>query len=255
MRLSLFLAILFAGSIHAEEQWVPLFDGKSLDGWTPKFKGEELGFNYLDTFQVKNGVLTVNYDKYTKFDERYGHLFFKEKFSQYKIRIEYRFIGDQCPGGPGWATRNSGVMLHCQDPKTMSKDQSFPVSIEAQFLGGLGKGKRPTANMCSPGTNVVMDGKLFTTHCTSSKSKTYDRDQWVTVEIEVHGAGKITHRIGGEVVLEYEQPQYDPKDKDAQAILPKGGDLLIHEGYIALQAESHPCEFRKVEVMKLAPRK
>ncbi|MBA4062393.1 MAG: DUF1080 domain-containing protein [Isosphaera sp.] len=232
--------------------WVPLFDGKTLDGWTPKVKGYELGDNHADTFRVKDGAITVNYDKYDEFGGKFGHLFYKDAFSHYRLRVEYRFVGDQAKGGPGWATRNSGVMFHCQDPKTMRKDQDFPVSVEAQFLGGLGKGNRTTNNMCSPGTHVVLDGKLFKTHCTSSKSKTYDGDQWVTAEIEVNGGGAVRHFVNGDLVLEYKEPQLDEADKDAAPLVKaRGGKVLLEEGYIALQAESHPVEFRKVEIKVL----
>jgi len=230
--------------------WVPLFNGKNLDGWTPKITGYELGDNHADTFRVEDGVLKVGYDKYKEFGGKFGHLFYKDKFSHYRLRIEYRFVGEQCKGGPGWATRNSGVMFHCQDPKTMRKEQDFPVSIEAQFLGGLGKGNRTTNNLCSPGTHVVMGGKLFTPHCTNSKSKTYHGDVWVTAEIEVRGSGTVKHFVEGELVLEYEKPQLDEKDADAKKLI-KDGKVLIEEGYLALQAESHPCEFRKVEIKVL----
>ena len=240
-----------SGDEPKEKEWVPLFNGKNLDGWTPKITGYELGDNFSDTFRVADGVLKVGYDKYTEFGGKFGHLFYKDKFSHYRLRVEYRFVGDQCKGGPGWATRNSGVMFHCQDPKTMRKDQDFPVSIEAQFLGGLSNKKdRPTNNMCSPGTNVVMNGKLFTTHCTNSKSKTYNGDVWVTAEIEVNGSGTVKHFVEGELVLEYEKPQLDERDADAKKLI-KDGKLLLEEGYIALQAESHPVEFRKVEIKVL----
>jgi hypothetical protein len=231
-------------------EWVPLFNGKNLDGWTPKITGYELGDNHADTFRVENGAIAVRYDKYTEFGGKFGHLFYKDKFSHYRLKVEYRFVGDQCKGGPGWATRNSGVMLHCQDPKSMRKEQDFPVSIEAQFLGGLGKGNRTTCNMCSPGTHVVLGGKLFTTHCTNSKSKTYNGDMWVTAEIEVNGGGTVKHFVEGELVLEYEKPQLDEKDADAKKLI-KDGKVLLEEGYIALQAESHPVEFRKVEIRVL----
>jgi Domain of Unknown Function (DUF1080) len=233
-----------------DDGWVPLFNGKNLDGWTPKIKGYELGDNHNDTFRVADGAIQVRYDKYDTFAGKFGHLFYKTQFSHYRVRIEYRFVGEQCKDGPPWATRNSGVMLHCQDPKTMRKDQDFPVSIEAQFLGGLGKGNRSTCNMCSPGTHVVMNGKLFTTHCTNSKSKTFDGDQWVTAEIEVNGSGAIKHYVNGELVLEYEKPQLDEKDADAKKLI-KDGKVLIEEGYLSLQAESHPCDFRKVEIKVL----
>ena len=233
-----------------DADWVPLFNGKNLDGWTPKITGYEYGDNYADTFRVEDGVIKVRYDKYKAFDGKFGHLFYKDKFSHYRLRVEYRFVGDQCKGGPGWATRNSGVMFHCQDPKTMRKDQEFPVSIEFQLLGGLGKGKRSTANMCSPGTHIVLDGKLYKPHCFDSKSKTYNGDAWVTAELEVHGSGTVKHFVEGELVLEYEKPQLDDGDADAKKLI-KDGKVLLEEGYLSLQAESHPVEFRKVEIKVL----
>jgi hypothetical protein len=234
----------------AASGWISLFNGKDLDGWTPKLKGYELGENYADTFRVENGVLKVSYDKYSRFDGRFGHLFYKSPFSHYRLRIEYRFVGDQCRGGPSWGFRNSGVMIHGQRPESMRKDQDFPVSIEVQFLGGNGRDPRPTANVCTPGTNIVMGGQLITRHCTDSKSRTYHGDQWVTVEVEVHGNGVIRHIVDGQTVLEYEKPQLDDRDADARRLI-KDGNLMLHGGSISLQAESHPIEFRKVEILPL----
>ncbi|HQK94772.1 MAG TPA: DUF1080 domain-containing protein, partial [Armatimonadota bacterium] len=194
----------------------------------------------------------VAYDEWDRFSGEFGHLFYKEPFSHYRLRIEYRFVGEQVTEGPGWALRNSGVMLHCQPPETMGIDQSFPVSVEVQFLGGDGTNERHTANLCTPGTNVVMGGELITRHCTDSASKTYHGDQWVTVEIEVDGGTTIRHLLDGQVVLEYDQPQLDPNDGDAKPLIEAAkGELALTGGYIALQAESHPVEFRRVEILNL----
>jgi Domain of Unknown Function (DUF1080) len=232
--------------------WVQLFNGKDLDGWIPKIAGHELGDNYGNTFRVRDGLLAVSYDQYTNFDDRFGHLFYRGTYSYYRIAVEYRFVGEQARGGPAWALRNSGIMVHGQRPETIRKNQDFPISIEVQLLGAGGTGERTTANLCTPGTNVVINGALFTTHCLNSQSKTYRGEQWVRVEAEVLGAGRITHFVNGEPVLSYEQPQigggnvinYDPAVK-------KDGALLT-EGSISLQSESHPVEFRKVELLKLA---
>jgi len=255
MRSILSLAIAFSAVAFAEaddkkeDGWKPLFNGKDLEGWTPKIKGYKLGDNFGDTFYVEDKCIKVKYDKYEgKFDERFGHLFYKESFGHYKLRIEYRFVGEQCKGGPGWATRNSGVMIHGQDPATMDKDQSFPVSIEVQFLGGLGKGDRPTCNLCTPGTNVELDEKIYTPHCTNSKSKTIHGDEWVTAEVEVNGGGIIKHYVDGEEVYSYSKAQYDPKDADAKKLIKDPKNLIIEKGTISLQSESHPIEFRKVEI-------
>ena len=242
---------MFAGLELRAEKYRSIFNGKNLDGWTVKIKGYPAGKNFKDTFRVEDGVMKVGYAGYGKFDDRFGHIFYKEKFSHYRIRLEYRFVGDQIQGGPGWAFRNSGIMLHCQDPKTMRVEQDFPVSIEVQLLGGGATGRRTTANLCTPGTNVVMDGKLQTRHCFSSKSKTYRGDQWVKVEVEVRGGEVIEHFVNGESVMRYTKAQYDPHDADAKQLIKKG-QLALTEGYISLQSESHPVEFRKIEVQQLA---
>jgi len=234
-----------------ESRWIALFNGKDLKGWTPKIRGYELGEDPHRTFRVEEGLLKVRYDEgYEQFNDRFGHLFYEKPFSRYILRAEYRFVGEQVPGGAGWAYRNSGLMLHGQDPKTMGRDQNFPVSIEVQLLGGDGTNERTTANLCTPGTHVVMDGKLVTQHCISSTSKTYHGDQWVTVEVEVHGGQIIRHIIDGEVVLEYNRPVLDPNDADAQRLI-QGDDVSLSGGTISVQSESHPIDFRRIELLVL----
>jgi len=258
MTASLFAAILLSAlTATAQDQpragrWISLFNGKDLTGWTPKFRGCELGENFNDTYRVSDGAIQVRYDKYSKFDTRFGHLFYQTPYSNYVIRCEYRFVGNQCPGGPGWAFRNSGIMIHCQPPATMRKEQEFPVSIEVQMLGGNGKDARPTGNVCTPGTLISMGGNVIKAHCINSTSKTFHGDQWVILEVEVHGAGAIINKVNGEVVFTYEKPELDPGDGDAKKIIAeRGGRTALEGGYISLQAESHPCEFRKIELLPL----
>jgi len=234
------------------EDWIQLFNGKSLDGWTPKFAKHDIGENFNDTFRVENGLLEVRYDKWTKFDGEFGHLFYKDAFSYYRIAAEYRFVGQQVSGGPGWATRNNGLMLQSPDPKTMTKDQDFPISIEVQLLGGLSDGKpRTTANLCTPGSNVVMDGKLFTPHCKNSTSKTYDGDQWVRVEVEVRGDELVRHIVEGATVLEYSKPQMGGGQASPVDPKVKVDGTPMDRGFISIQAETAPIDFRKIELLNL----
>jgi len=235
-----------------KKEWISLLNGKDLTGWVPKITGYEAGTNFGDTFRVENGVLKVSYDKYDSFGGRFGHLFYKTPFSHYVIAVEYRFVGEQVKEGPAWAFRNNGVMVHGQPVETMKKDQDFPISIEAQLLGGRGDGSaRSTANLCTPGTNVVMNAKLETRHCIDSTSKTFDGDQWVRVEVEVHGGGAIVHRVNGETVLQYETPQIGGGNVAGHDPAVKRDDEILTSGSISLQAESHPTEFRKVELLNL----
>ncbi len=233
------------------EDWRQLFNGKDLSAWIPKINGYELGDNFNETFRVENGRLVVSYDRYDNFGERFGHIFYREKFSHYIVAVEYRFVGEQAPGGPGWARRNSGVMFHSQAPETMGKNQNFPISIEVQLLGGLAEGERATANLCTPGTHVVMDAKLLTRHCTQSESPTFDGEQWVRSETVVLGNSTIRHKVNGDTVLTYEMPQVGGEVVDVfDPAVKKDGELL-DAGYISLQSERHPIEFRKVELLDL----
>ncbi len=234
-----------------KSDWKQLFNGKNLNGWTPKISGHPVGENFANTFRVKDGYLTVSYDGYDSFANQFGHLFYKDKFSYYIIAVEYRFIGDQAKDGPAWATRNSGIMVHGQPVETMQKDQDFPISIEMQLLGGLGKGPRTTANLCTPGTNVERDGKLFTPHCLNSTSRTYDGEQWVRVEVVVKGGESIDHRVEGVSVLKYERPQVGGGNVSKHDPGVKVDGRLLEEGSISLQSESHPVQFRKVELLNL----
>lgn len=236
----------------APSDWIQMFNGKDLTGWTPKISGYEVGENFANTFRVEDGVLKVSYDGYDQFNNRYGHLFYKDSFSYYRMVVEYRFVGKQATGGQNWALRNSGVMIHGQPAKTMKKDQDFPISIEVQLLGGDGTTPRTTLNLCTPGTNVVMNDKLFTTHCINSKSKTYHGEQWVRAEIEVHGDGMIKHIVDGETVISYEMPQIGGGSVSNHDPAVKRDGVLLRGGSISLQSESHPVEFRKVELLNLS---
>ena len=250
--LPMMAASLFSvASASADGEWVALFNGKDLSGWSPKIKGHEFGENFRNTFRVEDGVMKVDYSEYEDgWHDEFGHLFYKEKFSHYRLRVEYRFTGEQLKGGAGWAFRNSGIMIHSESPETMEKDQDFPASLEVQLLGGGGEGERPTGNLCTPGTHVVIGGKLEKSHCINSKSKTYHGDQWVTIEVEVKGNEVIRHLIDGEEVISYEKPELGG-DAHADALAEVAGTKAISEGYICLQSESHPVEFRKVEIQVL----
>ena len=253
----LFMLLSFAGMLqfsHAQKnaKWKQLFNGKDIKDWVAKINHHEAGENYGNTFRVENGVLKVAYDQYDSFNNQFGHLYYKQPFSNYHLRVEYRFTDGWRKDAPDYTIRNSGIMFHSQDPKTMPKDQDWPISIEFQLLAGLDDGKaRPTGNMCSPGTNVVYEGKIDPRHCINSSSKTYPVNEWVTAEIIVLGDSLITHIINGDTVLQYSKPQvgggvvtgFDPKQKT--------DGKLLSSGFIALQSEGQPVEFRKVEIMEL----
>lgn len=254
-----FLSLIFSGfnpDIHPNQQeeegskWVSIFNGKDLDGWFPKFAGYEFMEDPYNTFRAEDGVLKVSYAEYDTFRGEFGHLFYKKAFSHYRLRLEYRFVGEQAAGGAGWAYRNNGIMFHAQPGGSMEVDQAFPVSLEFQLLGGDGSGKaRPTGNLCTPGTNVYLADTLAGQHCIQSSGPTIDGDEWVKAELYVDRDRIIHHIINGDTVLTYTRPVIGgrglPEDYPAEEGTP------VDVGYIALQAETTPTEFRKIEIMVL----
>ncbi|BCX48999.1 DUF1080 domain-containing protein [Haloferula helveola] len=254
-RIVAFAALVVCARSSAEESWIPLFNGKDLSGWTPKFTKHPCGENPFNTFRVEDGILKVSYTDYPKFDGHYGHLYSNLAYSHYKLRMEYRFEGKMMADAPHYVNLNSGFMIHSQSPLSMRLDQAFPVSLEFQFLADEGKGKRSTGNVCTPGTNLEIDGKLVTQHIVESTAPTFAADEWVAVEIEVRGNDEVIHRVNGMEVLRYQRPQLDPKNgvESAEPLLKAGAPLQLSFGHIALQAEGQPVWFRKIELMPLKP--
>jgi len=234
-------------------EWTPLFNGVDLDGWTTKIHHYEVGDNHGETFRAEDGMIKVRYDQYQgDFNDRYGHLYYDRPYSHFHLSMEYRFVGEVHPGAPIFVVKNSGVMFHSQDPRTMPVEQDWPISVEMQFLAGITEGvDRPTGNMCSPGTDIVYEGQVDPRHCISSSSDTYYGDQWVKAELIVLADSLVTHIINGEPVLQYTKPtigggvanRYDPAIKiDGKALT---------EGFIALQSEGQPIDFRNIRIKDL----
>ena len=249
--LAIFLSHVILVNAQSEEDYIQLFNGKNLEGWTVKIRGYEVGDNFGNTFRVKDGNLQVGYEAYDKFDERFGHIFYKDPYSYYILEATYRFVGEQASEGPGWAFKNSGLMLHSPAASAMGKDQDFPISIEVQLLGGRETGDRTTANLCTPGTNVVMNGKLTTAHCINSTSPTFRGEEWVTAKILVLGDSLIRHYVNDEPVLEYTHPQIGGGSVSGHDTVYEVEGQLLTGGYISLQSESHPIEYQSVRLLNL----
>ncbi len=248
--------ILLAGCTsnekREESKWIRLFNGKDLNDWVVKINHYDPGVNFDSTFSVQDSTIRVRYNNYGEFNDRFGHLFYKKPFSRFHLKVEYRFTGMQQPGAPTWTNLNSGVMFHAQDPSTIKKEQDWPIAVEMQFLAGLGDGNpRPTGNMCSPGTDIYYQGKKYDGHCLESSSGTYPPGEWVKAELIVLGDSLVTHIINGDTVLQYSKPSigggvvsgYD------SAVFMEGKPLT--EGYIGLQSEGQPIEFRNVLLREL----
>jgi hypothetical protein len=255
-RLLLFIIAIFflrCAPKEQKEEWVSIFNGKDINDWVVKIHHHEVEENFGNTFRVEDGILKVRYDQYEDFNDQFGHLYYKTPLSHFRLKFEYRFVGELQKGAPDFTLLNSGVMFHSQDPHSMPKEQNWPISVEMQLLAGLGDGKpRPTGNMCSPGTEIYYQGKLYDGHCLNSFSQTYDSDQWVSGELIVLGDSLVTHVINGDTVLQYTKPTMGGgvvNGYDSTLWLP-GKPLTI--GYIAFQSEGQPIDFRNIQLLDLS---
>lgn len=247
--LVLFLSGFEKAEITFKKKWVSLFNGKNLEGWTMKISGYELGENFGNTFRAEDGILKVRYDQYGNFENRFGALYYDKKFSNYRLKVEYRFTGETTPGAPSWGYRDSGVQYHCQPPNTLGLKQSFPVCLEYNLHGGNGTDERPVGEICASGTYVEVNGERNKSYCTpASVKRTFHGDQWVTLEIDVKD-GKISHFVNGEEILQFGTPKYDPNHEIGKTFI-RGNDDAVREGYISLQSNSHPIDFRKIEILE-----
>ncbi len=237
----------------SEKNWISLFNGKDINNWIVKIHHHETSENYGNTFRVEDSMIKVRYDKYENFNEQFGHLYFKQPFSYYHLKYEYRFTGEWRKDAPSYTILNSGVMFHSQDPRTMPKEQDWPISVEMQLLAGLDDGKpRPTGNMCSPGTNIVYKGLFDTRHCINSSSKTYlPSAGWIQAELIVLGDSLITHIINGDTVLQYSKPQIGGGVVNRNDPLQKIDGKILDRGFIALQSEGQPIDFRNIKLLNL----
>ena len=244
---------LLAQTVAGEDprEWHSLFNGKDLSGWTVKIAKHPLGDNYRDTFRVEDGLIKVAYDKYGKFDEQFGHLYSNQAYSRYILRLDYKITGTAVADSPPWAKLNSGVMIHSQSPLTLELNQLWPASLEFQFLAAGASAGKQTGNVCTPGTNLELKGKLVTDHIIDSTAKMPALDEWVSVEVEVHGNDEVIHRVNGVEVLRYQHPQLDPREDSAQKLMAAGAPLQLSYGHLALQAESQPVWFRNIRIKQL----
>lgn len=237
---------------HAEEGWIKLFNEKDFNDWIVKIHHYDVGDNFDSTFSIKDDMVQIRYNNYGDFNDRFGHMFYKTPFSNFHLKFEYRFVGKVQQGAPEWTNLNSGVMFHSQDPKTILKEQDWPISVEMQLLCGLGDGQpRTTGNMCSPGTDIFYNGVKYDGHCLNSTSKTYELNEWVKGELIVYSDSLITQIINGDTVLQYSRPSigggvvngYD------SAVFKPGTPLK--SGYIGLQSEGQPIDFRNIYLKEL----
>ena len=120
----------------------------------------------------------------------------------------------------------------------MPKEQDWPISVEMQFLAGLGDGNpRPTGNMCSPGTNIFYNGQLDTRHCINATGRALPKDAWVRAEVLVLGDSIVKHIINGDTVLVYDDTTFG---RQRQFSVPDNETADLQDEIKAWLGSGHP---------------
>ena len=79
----LFTVPAYAQQHTGEEKWESLFNGRDINDWVPKINHHETGENFGNTFRVEDSIIKIRYDQYPRFNEQFGHLYYKKPFSYY----------------------------------------------------------------------------------------------------------------------------------------------------------------------------
>ena len=244
-----------AGQKPADQKdWIQLFNGKNLDGWVPKIRGYDLGVNYADTFRVADGMLKASYDKYTALrgQVRASVLHAAEILALHHRggvplrrragagradlgRPQQRPDAPQ-PGrgddgeGSGFSDLGRGAAARRPAERQAAIDGKRVHARHAD-LHERHDGERPLHELEVGDVSPAKAGYASRSRsAAASASRTGGRTDRARVRQPTIGGGEVT--------------AFDPKVK-------VDGTLLT-EGYIAIQGESHPTDFRKIELLNLS---
>ena len=249
--LSVASASAASGEKPESEGWVPLFNGKNLDGW----------YSYLDSggknkdpkgvFKVENGMIHILDVPMSDGKSDNGYLATTQEFSNVRIHVEYKWGTKRASEGK----RNSGLLYLAVGP-----DRIYPTSLECQIeetdVGDLWivNGASVTAFFIAPSFPMYDDDMQAGTRVRSApgdslrvlKSGDFEnRDGWNSVDVILQG-DQTTHLVNGRIVNHARDIQ-QPDPANPSRMIP------LKSGRILLEAEGSEIWFRDVRVKPLGP--
>jgi hypothetical protein len=223
---SIFSLVLFSiATVSLGGETIALFNGKDLSGWKADVPSADGNPDLPPVFIVRDSKLV-------SLGKPGGHLITTDRFSNYKLVVEYRFAKE---GG------NCGVLVNASTPRRLS--DMFPQSIEVQMMHEnagdfwcIGENievpdmeaRRPKKDPSQVFGGNKGDARRIV-NLTDGSEKPLG--EWNTMEIECKGAEVIVHVNG--------------------TLVNHGHNSTATSGMIALQSEGVEVEFRKVELTKL----
>ncbi len=202
---------------------VELFNGKDLSGWHVDVPEMDTNATAINPFIIRNNLLV-------SLGTPQGHLITDKEFSNYRLRVEYRFAGK-----PG----NCGVLVNASTPRALYK--MFPKSIECQMQHG-----DAGDFWC-----IVEDIKVD-----DMESRRGPKDEWGITEGKERRIKNLTDSsekpLGEWNTMIIECVGSSIKVWENGDLVNSGYDCTANHGKIALQAEGSEVEFRKVELTPIA---
>ena len=227
MKPFLFIFILYISLVNCHRpptvsaNPIDLFNGNDLRGWHIDVPEMDTNKSAISPFLVRNHELI-------SMGVPNGHIITDEKYKDYTLEIEYRFVGK-----PG----NCGVLVHASTPRILYK--MFPKSIEVQMM------HQNAGDFWCIGEDIsVID----------MEKRRGKKENWGVTEGKERRIINLTD--GSEKPLgEWNKMKIICKGNTVKAwvndiFVNDGFDCTASEGQIALQAEGAEVAFRKVMLIR-----
>jgi len=148
------------------DQFVPLFDGKSLDGWEGNLK----------YWKVRDGMIVGDSPgiKHNEF------LCSKEEFGDFELRVTFRILGDE--------SKNSGIQFRSNRVPDSTEVSGYQADIGQQYWGSLyDESRRNTVLVQAPAEEL---------------NKVVKKNDWNTYVIRCEGP-RVTLTLNGLKTVDY----------------------------------------------------
>ena len=245
--------VMSAGALHAEEGFVPLFNGKTMEGWK---SARSSGEGDWGPFRVDEKEQAIHVYKGEEAGSKQENdcLYTEKDYSRYVLRLEYKWVEKRFAPRTDW-DRDAGLLFHVHgDLKKV-----WPLSMEMQIGETPGDSDKALNRRFHTGDLFVLGKNL---RCMTRKTgKLYDPEaelvesrsaqtklgvekphgEWNEMEIVVDGAKAVTFKLNGEVVFEIQNLTQNID----------GETLPLEKGRIGLQAEWAELMYRNIRIKEM----
>jgi hypothetical protein len=207
------------------DEWVVLFDGKSLDGWK-RYNADEIG----PLWTVEDGMIKCDGTGLGEGSgDMGGSLVSIDQFGNFELEIEWKIS----EGG------NSGIMYHVIEKPEYG--HAYETGPEYQVLDDTGWTGGDLTESQKAGSNYDM-------FAAPESKKLNPALEWNTTKIRYED-GKVTHWLNDEITAEFDESSDDYQERyEKSKWVDHPGWNKYKEGAIALQDHGAPVWYRNIRI-------